>query len=271
MVRQVSGHRFATRGSRLGLIAAFALGLIAGPAAAQDEPTSPEVLEARFQAAILDAQNAEPHEIVGALFAVTPYNPALVWRTYGERQQVLVLSWMSESKLQDTFPGTPVADMAAGLEGAAPEGRDIWVTLVPQVQDACRGWGLRGDALELRLKQYLGLNASWTYYGLTAMWVSAEDLYRPCPDPEIDDTSCTLSGAQEGAYGSPVDPAFAEWFERTRAGSYSANGAPWTRLGYTFDWAEGVSDVGASEYLIAPAAPVVLSAISDPDVYCLDP
>jgi len=253
---------------------AAALILAAGPVRAQGasytEP-DPAVLETQFRAAILDAQHAEPHEIVAELFAITPYNPELVWRAYGDRQQVLVITWMSESKLEDTFPGTAVADMAAGLEGAAPEQRDIWVTAAPQVQTACRGWGLTGDALELRLKQYLGLNASWTYYGLAGLWVDPQHLYRPCPDPEIGDTSCTLSGVPEGSYGAEVPAAFSEWFARMRAGSYGANGAPWTRLGYTYDWGDTATDVGASEYLIAPGAPVTLSFISSPEVYCANP
>lgn len=273
MALQAHGSQRPRVGWPWAAAACLAAALAAGPASAQDAATmpDPEALESQFRAAILDAQYAAPDEIVTELFAITPYNPDLVWRAYGDRQQVLVVSWMSQSKLEDTFPGTAVADMTPGLEGAAPQNRDIWVTAVPQVQEACRGWDLTGDALEVRLKQYLGLNASWTYYGLVEMWVGLEHLYRPCPDPEIGDSSCTLSGIQEGAYGAPVNAAFADWFARMEAGSYGPNGAPWTRLGYTYDWGDPDTDVGASEYLIAPGAPVTLSSISSTDVYCADP
>lgn len=232
---------------------------------------SEEDLELSFQAAILDAQIAEPDEIVTDLFAITPYNPALIRRDYGDFDQILVLSWMSQSKLEDTFPGTALEEMAAGLDGAAPMGRDLWVTAAPQVQQACRAWGLTGDALELRLKQYLGLNAAWSYHGLVSIWVSPDNLYRPCPDPEINDSACTLADTPEGTFGTELESTFVDWFTQMESISYGPNGAPWTRLGYTYDWGDPETDIGASEYLVAQGAPVTLAAISPLDVYCTDP
>ena len=242
--------------------ASFALSLAVGTAAAQ-------VGVQTFEDAIRDAAVAEPDEIVTDLFAINTYNPYLIWRNHDGQSQVLVLSWMSRSKLEQTF-GASADVMAPEQAGAAPENRDIWITAVPQVRDTCASWGLSGEDLELRLKQFLGLNAEWSYYALVEMWVSPRDIYRPCPDPEIGDTACTLPEVVEGHFGAPADPAFTEWFTNLESISYGPNGAPWTRLGYTYDWGNPDSNVGASEYLIAPSATVMLASINEtPDEYCV--
>ena len=45
--------------------------------------------------------------------------------------------------------------------------------------------------------------------------------------------------------------AYREWFEENEISSYSAEDPyPWTRLGYTYDWAEGETDYGLTEFII---------------------
>ncbi len=50
--------------------------------------------------------------------------------------------------------------------------------------------------------------------------------------------------------------------------SYQSEGAPWTRLGYTYDWAQGNRGVGASEYMLVPDAGYRLAGSYSTDEYC---
>ena len=40
------------------------------------------------------------------------------------------------------------------------------------------------------------------------------------------------------------------WFDSNIILSYFDSAYPWTRLGYTYDWAAGGSDYGLSEFLV---------------------
>jgi len=73
----------------------------------------------------------------------------------------------------------------------------VWVTTVPQSSTCVVGGSpptrtpdLSKEAIDLRLKQYLGLDPSWQYDVFVELWVDPGDLFRPCVDPQTDDTSC---------------------------------------------------------------------------------
>lgn len=51
------------------------------------------------------------------------------------------------------------------------------------------------------------------------------------------------------------DAMFKEWFDSNVTVSYSEdNPYPWTRLGYTYDWADNGKEYGLSEFLIFSGA-----------------
>ena len=52
------------------------------------------------------------------------------------------------------------------------------------------------------------------------------------------------------SFGETVDPEFRAWFEENEAASYGADGYPWTRLGYTYDWADNGTEYGLTEFLV---------------------
>src|SRR5205085_6021426 len=71
-----------------------------------------------------------------------------------------------------------------------------WVTAAPEVQKFCQDYFKKSNdpaALNLRLKQFLGLDPSWQYDVFVEMWVRPSDLFRPCPDPETTDSQCNLN------------------------------------------------------------------------------
>ena len=44
--------------------------------------------------------------------------------------------------------------------------------------------------------------------------------------------------------------------------------APWTRLGYTYDWGESSNHVGLSEFVLAKGASLEVDAVTPVDDYC---
>lgn len=100
-----------------------------------------------------------------------------------------------------------------------------------------------------RFEQLLGLPAGFGYTHFTAFTVEPEDVYRPAyqPDPQMQLTEKDLDGSALGEYQS--------WFAGNEEWSYETSSWPWTRLGYTYDWAEG-QEKGLSEFIIKDGAQV---------------
>ncbi len=96
----------------------------------------------------------------------------------------------------------------------------------------------------LRFKQLIGLPADREYTHFSAMWVDPDDMSRPAYEWELTDTTGAASFAQE-----PTEE-FKSWFDDNIIWSYFDSAYPWTRLGYTYDWAAGTDDYGLSEFLV---------------------
>jgi hypothetical protein len=171
-----------------------------------------------------------------------------------------------------------------GGEATSVLTRSLWVSVVPELRNffwtqfsACC------PPSKERTVQLIGLNPRRAYDVILEMWVDQEDLYRPTPDPgttghtaelavQLDETiHDNVSGKDynKWAFSNPylffsTDQTYQMWFAKNAATTYynpSApwNTAPWTRLGYTYDWGneacggvDSVSDnhVGTSEFMI---------------------
>lgn len=263
----------AKTGPAIATVAILALAGCAAPPPPLDTAAQQKAaLMAAYQASIKDAAVAELSEVDRNLLAVRPSNAALVWRTPA-RQQLLVVTWKGGASYEKYFkpPSTGVRTASA-----PPKVPRIWVTLAPEVRKFCRvldlkGDGLSGDALDLRLKQYLGLSPAWSYSHFVEMWVDRRDVIRPCPDPGANDRSCQLTYAtpRPRVKGVAAWPGF---IEDLAAKSYTPEGAPWTRLGYTYDWAPGPAgkpvERGASEFMLRPGARYEVKAAYPTAAYC---
>lgn len=211
----------------------------------EPEPTSAEL----YRAAVDDASVPEAAEIVDDLVAITPDNPDLV---FDDEERVLMVTWTSWSGYD-------------GMEGAAmPLAVEVWVTPVPSLKQFCAATGLQGAALSARLEQLMGLPPDNGKDRLVTMWVPQDGMFRPSPDPEIDDSVAELD------FRPDVDSAHRTWIEDLRAASYGDDpGYPWTQLGYTYDWAAGApSEVGLSEFVIRPGTEIVIDGVVHQDDYC---
>ena len=134
------------------------------------------------------------------------------------------------------------------------------------LQDFCQDTGLQGEALSLRLEQILGLPPGNGNDRIVGLWVPEAVMFRPSPDPEIDDTRAEL----DFPTGTPQEHI--DWINSLKAISYEPDGYPWTRLGYTYDWSpDAASEVGLSELVLREAGMVGVESVTPQDEYCRQP
>jgi hypothetical protein len=152
---------------------------------------------------------------------------------------------------------------------------DVWVADRDEFQNACRT--LRGDIV-LKLDQLVGLpppqrpmppdTVEWQFVTLSA--VPAVSVFRPCTDPRVDTDRCSGTTLPRSLPPN-APPDYYKWFTNQAMSSWQipakgqpAAGYPWTRLGYTYNWAPGASSrYGVSEYVISGGSrPVTVNIVS---------
>jgi hypothetical protein len=98
----------------------------------------------------------------------------------------------------------------------------------------------------LRFNQLLGVPADKEYACVSAFWVDLDELKRPAYETDI-----TQQIDPEKLTTEDVD-GIQDWFDDNIVWSYFDSAYPWTRLGYTYDWADNDTDYGLSEFIILP-------------------
>lgn len=225
-------------------------------------PAHAEDLASLYAKSVADASVVQADEITDSLFPLNKENKDLVWNEQGK---VLVLTWKSQSSY-DNFvkPATSTSSNEAYV---------MWVTLAPQLKRFCNDFvnktpNVTQEALELRLKQYLGLHYDWTYDVFAELWVSPEDLFRPCVDPQVDDATCDMK------FGKDIPTVknianYKKFYQNLYYNDFRLlPGVPWTGLGYTFDWKDNGTDIGASEYIMTPGAGYTIKQSYSTAEYC---
>lgn len=210
---------------------------------------------ALYNQSIVDAAVVSPAKILPLL--PLPTDP-----------QAKVVSWVSDNRIP--------CDGGSSCNYVTGDYR-VWVTLDGEVQQQCRQWHLRGDALRERLEQLLGLPpgspAPYRKTRFVVMQVASAGLQRAClgvDKSSVQQPVCTL----DTQASTPAE--LQQFVMQQMAGSYVVDnpkgpGYPFTRLGYTYDWnPEAVTKkhYGASEFLLAPGSQVNVLAITSTDDYC---
>lgn len=212
--------------------AGVTLGVVFFPQPAPVQP-APSI-EELYAAATKDAMTVEPEEVLPVL-TLNPGDPQTTWNQEGK---VLLLSW---HRYPDSYP--------AGQE-VTLEWDDVWCFTDQEIAD----WYVSNrDGVTdwtLRLEQLIGLPPDKGYTHFTAMWASPEDIVRPAYVSDI-----ALSQMVD-AFSEDVDPEFHAWFDDNIIWSYYHSQYPWTRLGYTYDWADNGAEYGLSEFLVKKGAKV---------------
>ena len=152
----------------------------------------------------------------------------------------------------------------------------VWVTLAPELQRWCRRYvrGLKRAGVKHperrvrpRVTQRLGLDPERRYTRVVEMWVEPANVFRPCPDPDVVDRRCDLTLPSPTPQVNGIDD-YAAFFSWLYYASYTTSGAPWTRLGYTYDWGGGSSNFGASEYILTASTPWEVRSAATLNDYC---
>lgn len=256
-------------------MAATAVGL-AQSAEAKDGDI-PKPLWSAYTSSIRDAAVAEPDEVVTDLLVPTPGAPLTEWKEINGQQYLLVSS-LRFSALSDAAAGEPFT-----LSG------DRWVSVPGELERACRQSKcsrMSNSALDMRIKQILGLPPDANYGYVNRFWVRTSDMFRPCTDPQITSSSCPTevpAGLPASVAGiSTVDFLWKQanyaWRVPSKRGSSAAiscaadfNGStggqclgfPWTRLGYTYDWAPGAKDDrGVTEFVVPKGTVVYMESVT---------
>ena len=245
----------------------------ASTASSSSNPTLQEQrLQELYIQGVNDAAVPAPGENVHTLTPITPDNPHLIWND--DYSKVLVVTW----KNQQTYD----AFIKPNTHSSPSEAHVIWVTVAPEVQEFCQRYladnpSATPDELDLRLKQHLGLHYDWNYDVFVELWVSPDDLFRPCVDPEITDGQCawSLSGfsaSDAEDVSSPTVPNIADYqtfYTNLYVQSFRGiPGVPWTGLGYTYDWGNPVTEVGSSEFIMAPNTAYQIHQVQPTSTYC---
>ncbi|MFC1461576.1 FG-GAP repeat domain-containing protein [Verrucomicrobiota bacterium] len=213
-----------------------------------EEVTDLDELAIMYSNAMVDASTALPGEICRELVAITPDNTNLVWKTNSitGTKEVKLASFMSYSTATSYYHTGETTSLKYAVS---------WITTVPDLRDFCRDY--TGTNLCLRLKKLLGIPATSGHDTIVEYWVDPAYLVRPSPDPQITDCEAELYFGTNALY-STVSTNYVNWFQSNIvAADYGmTNGVwggavPWTRLGYTYDWAFPTNNViGLSEFII---------------------
>lgn len=211
--------------------------------------------------AVRDAEAATPDKISKNLTAIVDSNTNLIREKYSSCKRVLVTTWVDAGTYKREYQDK--VDQPYTFDSC----RYTWVTVAPEVSNFCKSLGLKDERLTARLEQLLGLPPEGNKAYFIEFWVNPDDLFRPCPDSEINDQECALNFPRSKYVTVDVD--YVTWFFDLRNGSYGASGGyPWTRLGYTYDWGNPASHVGVSEFIIRPGSTVKIKATPSTAEYC---
>lgn len=212
----------------------------------EPEVADPNVLAAMFAAAITDAHNPTYAKIARTLSPIADYNTNLYW----SNGLVLVATFTRTYDYPQHIGGLYTNKFA-----------DSWVTLVPEAKNFFQTY--TGTNCLLRYKQLLGMPPTAGNDMVAEFWVNPNLLFRPSPDPEINDREALLDFAYTNSARLAVSPTHYAWFTNQVA----VNTWPWTRLGYTYDWGNSRSHVGLSEFVIPQGSVFIVNSLTEAVTY----
>ena len=195
---------------------------------------------------MINSIRPDSSKIFNNLVEINYSNKRLIRKTINGEEYILVCTWKQNVSFyqKDTIFNTG--------------SYNIWVTTAPELRERIKLESPKDT--NLRLLQLLGLPPTSTYSYFVEFLVRPVDLFRPCPDKEIEDGSCGLC-FPEGTPQSHIN-----WINENRISRYYQcdlyNQYPWGQLGYTYDWnPKNKSHVGLSEFIITTGATIYVNKI----------
>ncbi len=202
--------------------------------------TDTNTLNALWAAAVTNAHSPNWGKVWRRLTPVRRDNSNLCWRLTNNEWQVKAASFMAPWIATNYIPGAALA---------LPTNSISWVTMVPELRNFCRNYRLFAGTnyLGLRVLQLLGMPWNRANNTVVEYWVNPKYLARPSADPAITDNQSEPDFAYTNSLYCPVNPLHYSWYTNELV----ANTWPWSRLGYTYDWANPNSrGMGLSEFII---------------------
>jgi len=208
--------------------------------------------EEKYEIAIQDAFIAEEDEICNTLIAINDTNTYISWSGTGSDKKVLVVTW---TKYPDSYPEDSTITTTWS---------EIWVTVVPEMEDWFLANYSSGSDYVDRTEELLGLPRDKGYTHFIEIWVNPTDLWRPSPDNEITDNAAQLD------FPADIDSTYQVWYNDNIIYSYFPQRYPWTRLGYTYDWGSSTTEIGLSEFVIKKNSQIIVYEVCDNESFFED-
>lgn len=190
-----------------------------------------------YAEAVRDAVFADEEEIL-PLVNITKEDKNVIWD--GDKVLVAFLH-----KYPDSYPDGGDVNLQWG---------NVWVVSAGELFNWIAANGEGVTDWDLRLHQLMGMPAGKAT-SVTAMWVDADFLYRPA---YVTDKTSEMKNTLETTGNEEFDTMYKTWFDGNIIWSYFDSAYPWTRLGYTYDWADNCREYGLSEFLIFSGADAVI-------------
>lgn len=191
--------------------------------------------EELFEQAVEDSVFAEESE-VESLVSLAKDDKMVTWDDQG---RVLLCTWHN---YPDSYPEGETVTIEWG---------PVW-TFTDLEIDSHAEELKEADDPEMRLKQIIAFAPDSEHSTVTGFWVDPADVCRPAYQSDPTDGTMTIAFADE----ENVDETFREWFDENILWSYFYGAYPWTRLGYTYDWADNGTEYGMTEFIVNTGAEV---------------
>ena len=187
-----------------------------------------------YRDAVRDAAFADEDEIL-PLVSLVENNPMTTWKD----GKVLLLTWHN---YPDSYPAGGNVTIQWG---------PVWVFTDKEIASHAEDLQ-KADNAEARLKQIIAFAPDSEHSTVTGFWVDPKNVKRPAyqSDPTID--------AMSNSFDENVDENFKAWFDDNTLWSYYYGAYPWTRLGYTYDWADNGTEYGMTEFIVEDGAEVTV-------------
>jgi len=184
-------------------------------------------LNALYLAAVQDSKTIEPEELLPVV-SISKSSNMVTWNETGDK--ILLLTW---HKYPDSYVDGTIANLKWG---------EVWTFTDKEMKE----WITENGTIpsSLRFEQLLGLPINKGYTHVTALWVNPADVLRPAYTYDIGADHVT------DAFLTQPDDEYLGWFNGNMTWSYEDSAFPWTRLGYTYDWANNGKEYGLSEFII---------------------
>ena len=199
-----------------------------------------------FDEAVADAEISEPSEIYTTLTPIVITNQNIQWQ-YSEGSPSLIVTTFTKYNTYDTL-----VDDTLTITWV-----ETWVCVAPELHDFIENNILITYDTPTRIKQLLGMPASHQGNRIVELAVKPQDLFRPCKDSEITDQTAGL------IFPINTDTTYINWFNN----QVVTNWYPWTKLGYTYDWGNPLTEFGLNEFCVRKNAKVKVKAVFMLDDY----